>query len=149
MFCVAFYGLFFIFLNSIVRIQQTTKEMLVRVLYSYIFVYFYTNLLSFGVHPGNIFYWVIPMNVYFRNISMYNAYIQYYGSIGEAKSIPLKLFFNFLQWNYHCQPSLVKKFYIIKRRNRVTTMAFYFCLGKIHFTRVLLCGKNWTYFARL
>lgn len=119
----------------------------------FVFVYvyiFYESSIIWG-YPGNIFYWIIPINVFFRNTSIYNVYIhlQYYGGIEEAKSVPLKLLFNFLQWNYHCQPSLVKKFYIIKKGNRVTTMAFYFCLGKIHFTRVLLCGKNWTYFAQL
>lgn len=50
---------FTVFWNHIVRIQ---KKKLVRVLYSYTF---FMNLLSFGIRSGNIFYWVIPVNVIF------------------------------------------------------------------------------------
>lgn len=85
---------------------------------------------------------------YSRNISMYNV------DTTMVTSEKLKAF----HWNFFLTFStritivklvLWKKFYIIKRGNRVTTMVFYFCFKKIHFIRVLLCGKNWTYFVRL
>lgn len=117
---------FFFFWNFIVRIHNKLQKKCT----CFVFVYntFFMNLLSFGVRSGNIFYWVIPVNVFFHNIRVWYLYIyiysyirkytKLYGNIGEAKSVLLKLLFNFLHRNYHCQANLVKKFYIYYQKKK-------------------------------